>query len=128
MNLIKTFLKKNYKSILVILICGVVFFGLGSRCNPVSQIVDVIHQIDTLTVEGPTVYLNKIVYKTVDPDTLYITEYLTPPITIALVSATITDDELYLEYLVNDSLHTMTIKVELPPYEDTHVTIDPILV
>ncbi len=94
-----------------------------NKCNP-TRIVSESLVVDTLYQKGATVFLNRVIYREVDPEVIYITEYETSPITIDFVSARITESNLFLEYLVNDSLHSATMAVELPEYGDTHVTIN----
>jgi len=119
-------LLENKLFINVLVIVATIFLLQLACPNEVEQIVDTVHQVDTLFVEGPTVYLDKIVYQEVEPDTLYITEYVEAPVTVSMVSAVIDDgDNLYLEYLVNDEFHSVTMDIELPQYGDTHVTVDP---
>lgn len=125
-NLLLKFLKNNYKIFIGIALCIILYLLVGSQCHRTTQVINTIRTLDTLTVEGPTVFRNKIVYRDVEPDTLYITEYSVAPAVVSMVSARITSDEyLYLEYLVNDSLHSATIRVQLPAYGDTYVTVNP---
>lgn len=124
MSVLKTFLKSN-------LVIGVLAFFLGVIAlkvfwpDEIKYVTDTVSVVDTLFTEGPTVYKTRFVYREVEPDTLYITEYEYAPATVSVVSATITGEELHLEYLVNDSLHTITVGIDLPPYGDTYVSVDP---
>lgn len=117
-------LKNKFVQVLLAFILG---FGVASLSLPerVEQIVQTVSQIDTLLVEGPTVYKTRFIYREVEPDTLYVTEYEQAPAIVSVVSATITGDQLRIEYLVNDSLHSVTVGVDLPPYGDTYISVDP---
>lgn len=117
---------KKYKKYLYVALVVVGMFWLGTKCSGVPEkIVDTVTQIDTLLVDGPTIFRNKIVYRTVEPDTLWVTEYVESPATIAIVSANIVNDSLQIEYMINDTLHSVTMGIKIPVYGDVHVTVDP---
>lgn len=84
---------------------------------------------DTVFSEGPVTYVDRwvdrVVYRTADPDTVLVTEYSSRPPTASLVSATATDDGwLTVEVLV-DSSRTLSLRGRLAPSGDTHVVVGP---